>query len=646
MTDWQPRTEDLQHSNVALFMRQLGFDDYDAFYQFSIEHPDRYWRAFNDFNGTVWSRDYDAYVDESRGAPFARWFAGGELNWVDMVMRWADHPATRNQAAIVAERESGSIETVTYSELRQRVQGLAAGLAGLGIRRGDRIGLLMENGLQANITFLALSFSGVVVVPLFSGFGVDAIVSRLGSCEARAIIATTGFSRRGQFLSARTPIELARAQLPTVEFIVWKPSPEGPALSPGELNWYDAAATPPGTLQAQRMRPDDPFMVIYTSGTTGKPKGPVHTHGGFPLKIAHDSAIHFDMKQGDVFCWPADMGWIAGSLVSCSALLLGATLITYDGAPDFPDWSRMASLIARHRVTHYGASPTLIRGYASHPERALAADLSTIRLLVTAGESIDPEHFIWFQTHFGRGTCPVINYTGGTEVSGAILASVVVKPIPPSGFNSASPGLDADVIDLAGSSIREQIGELAIRRPFVGMTQSFWEDDARYLETYWATVPGIWVHGDLAIQDKNGVYFILGRSDDTIKVAGKRLGPAEIEEILLELEIISEVAAIGVDDPVKGQKLLVFVVTSDVWQGQAAELETLVKKQVEERMGKPFRPNAVFKVSLLPKTRSQKVMRRVIRNIYAGRPLGDMSALDNPPALDELCSVIAGSGAA
>lgn len=646
MTDWQPRAEDLESSNVARFMRQLGFDEYDAFYRFSIDHPDQYWRAFNALNGTVWSRDYDRYIDESRGAPFATWFPGGELNWVDMVMRWADNPQTCDQAAIVAERESGLIEALTYSELRHRVQCFAAGLAGLGLRRGDRVGLLMENGLEANITFLALSFSGVVVVPLFSGFGIDAIVSRLGSCKARAIIATTGFSRRGQFLGTRGPIEQARAQLPTVEFILWKPSPEGPVLNPGELNWYDTARTLPVTLHSERMRPDDPFMVIYTSGTTGKPKGPVHTHGGFPLKIAHDSAIHFDIKQGDVFCWPADMGWIAGSLVSCSALLLGATLVTYDGAPDFPDWSRMARMIERNRVTHYGASPTLIRGFASHPDQALGGDLSTIRLLVTAGESIDPEHFMWFQRHFGRGTCPVINYTGGTEVSGAILASVVVKSIPPSGFNSVSPGLEADVIDLAGRSVRGQIGELAIRRPFVGMTQSFWEDDQRYLESYWATLPGIWVHGDLAIQDQNGAYFILGRSDDTIKVAGKRLGPAEIEEILLELEIISEVAAIGVDDPVKGQKLLVFVVTSSIWHGQADELERLVKKHVEDRMGKPFKPNAVFKVTLLPKTRSQKVMRRVIRNIYAGMPLGDMSALDNPPALEELRSVIAGSGAA
>ena len=310
------------------------------------------------------------------------------------------------------------------------------------------------------------------------------------------------------------------------------------------------------------MDPNDPFMIIYTSGTTGKPKGAVHTHGGFPLKIAHDSAVHFDVKSGDVFCWPADMGWIAGTLVMASALMRGATLVCYDGAPDFPDWSRMSRLIERHRITHFGSAPTLIRGLAANERIALQGDMSTLRLLITAGEGIDPEHFGWYQRSFGSGDCPVINYTGGTEVSGALLSSVVVKPIHPSAFNTASPGVEVDVVDAEGHPLVDAVGELVVRKPFIGMTQSFWQDDERYLNTYWRTIPGVWVHGDLAMRKPGEGFYLLGRSDDTIKLAGKRLGPAEIEEVLLELPAIAEVAAIGVDDPVKGQKLVVFLVAT------------------------------------------------------------------------------------
>ena len=633
---WQPRPEDLAESNIARLMQELGFSNYDDLYQFSIERPDKYWRTVSKFCGIVWSRDYDQYIETSRGIEFPRWFIGGELNWVDTVLRWSDHPETANRPAIIAEREQIPAVTVTYAELRKRVRDFAAGLAAQGIRRGDRVGLLSENGLEANIALLGVSYLGAIVVPLFSGFGVDAIVARLGSCEARTLIASTGFSRRGQFVDARAIVETARQQLPSLEFIIWKHSPEGPDLRAGDIS-YDTVASANGDgLGSARMSPDDPFMVIYTSGTTGKPKGPVHTHGGFPLKMAHDSQLHFDVRMGDVFCWPADMGWVAGPLVSTSALLNGATLVCYDGAPDFPDWTRMGRLIERHKVTVYGASPTLIRGYATHAEQALSRDMSTIRLLITAGEAIDPVHFKWFEEHFGRGTCPVINVTGGTEATCALLSSVVVKPIAAASFNTASPSVATDVVDDEGNTLIGSIGELSIRAPFVGMTQSFWLDDERYLESYWRTSPGQWIHGDLALHDKEGFFYILGRSDDTIKVAGKRLGPAEVEEILLSLDSVSEAAAIGVMDPAKGQRLIVFVIPTPEWKGSDAELERQIKDHVAERMGKPFRPSRVYAMKELPKTRSLKVMRRLIRNVFMDQRLGDLSALGNPSAIDEL----------
>lgn len=636
LADWQPRPEDLANSKIAQLMKRLGYSRYEDFYAFSVNDPAAYWCEINDFCGVIWSKPYHTYIDTAAGVENPTWFVGGELNWVDMVLRWADNPATANQPALIAEREQIDPEQLTYAQLKKRVCDFAAGMGNLGIEKGDRVGLLMENGIEANITLLGLSFMGAIVVPLFSGFGVDAIVARLASCEARAVIASTGFSRRGNFVDAKTIVQNACLQLPSIEHKIWKYSPEGPALEAGDIDWRHIAAVNGDGLVSARMSPNDPFMVIYTSGTTGKPKGPVHTHGGFPLKMAHDSAVHFDVKAGDVFCWPADMGWVAGPLVSTSALLNGATLVCYDGAPDYPDWTRMGRLIEKYKVTVYGASPTLIRGYASNADIALKPDLKSIRLLITAGEAIDPIHFKWFETHFGRGICPVINVTGGTEATCALLSSVVVKPIAPASFNTCSPGVRTEVVDESGAPIVGTIGELAVLTPFVGMTQSFWQDHERYLDSYWRTTPGMWIHGDLALHDERDSYFVLGRSDDTIKVAGKRLGPAEVEEILLALEPISEAAAIGVMDPSKGQKLVVFVIPSSSWDGNEQGLEELVKRHVADRMGKPFRPSEVYVMQQLPKTRSLKVMRRLIRNVYMQEKLGDLSALNNPGALDEL----------
>jgi acetyl-CoA synthetase len=426
-------------------------------------------------------------------------------------------------------------------------------------------------------------------------------------------------------------------QLPLLEHVIWKRGEGDTAQDARDLDWQEtAAAAPEQRSAAVSVTPDTPFMVIYTSGTTGKPKGVVHTHGSFPIKIAHDSLIHFDVQPGDVYCWPADMGWIAGTLVLGCALLRGATLVCYDGAPDYPDWSRMSRVVERHRVTHFGSAPTLIRGMASHEALALAGDRSTVRLLITAGEGIAPEHFNWFLQRFGDGTAPVINYTGGTEASGALLASVPIRPIPPSGFNTVSPGVAADVVNADGESVTGEVGELAIRAPFVGMTHSFWRDDERYLETYWQTIPGIWVHGDLALRTPDGNYFMMGRSDDTLKVAGKRLGPAEVEEVVLELHDVAEAAAIGVADADKGQKLVVFIVPKPGAAVAATELEALVSGHVDKRLGRPFRPGHVHVVAQLPKTRSSKIMRRVIRSVYCGQPPGDLSSLDNPAALDEV----------
>lgn len=634
---WFPTPAQVAGANVTALAAALGVPDYDALCRLSQDDPARYWAEVVRFCGVVWSRPWERFMDLAEGPEFPRWFVGGELNWVDTILHRALDPAWASRPAVIAEREAGTVVTASFAELRRMVLGLAHGLTGLGIRPGDRVGLLMETGLEAVVSLLAVSAMGAVVVPLFSGFEADAVCARLSAAGARAAIGSHGFVRRGRLVETGRVLAEAAERLPGLEFLVLRDAAgAAPCGRLRPVDWQGLIQDPPAGAAPRRMGANDPFMVIFTSGTTGKPKGVVHTHGGFPIKIVHDATVHYDLREGDRFCWPADMGWIAGALFTAAALMRGATMVCYDGAPDTPDWSRLSRVVERHGVTHLGVSPTLIRGLAAHADEATAGDRSSLRVAITSGEAIDPEHFTWFHQVFGRGVAPLINYTGGTEASGGLLSSVVVKPIPPAGFNTVSPGVDAFVAGPDGARVVGAVGELAIRGPFLGMTQSFWEDRDRYLDTYWRAIPGLWVHGDLAIQGADGVFFMRGRSDDTIKVAGKRLGPAEVEDVLLEMPEISEAAAIGIDDPLKGQRLVVFVIAAPHAGEAGAALEAAAAAHVAGRLGRAFRPGRVHVVGQLPKTRSSKVMRRVLRAVYCGTAAGDLSSLDNPSSLEEI----------
>jgi len=631
---WIPTAEWIERACVTEITERIGAKDYSELYSFSLSNPGEYWAAVFEYLGTVWRRKPSDYVDRSLGKEFPKWFGDGRLNWVESVLQWGSAAGVADKAAIVCESEDGTIRTISYTRLAADVSGFAAGLRRLGVGRGDRVGLLMENGPEVVISFLAVSLVGAIAVPLFTGFTADPIVSRLTLCGAKSLIITSGFQRRGQWVSLNRVIEQVRARVPDLERVIVKSDHRAVGSLPaGSIDWKSVHANAEGGL-AEEMSANDPFMIVFTSGTTGKPKGTVHIHGGFPMRLSHDSAVHWNMRSDSVLLWPADIGWIGGHQMIVAALTRGATLVYYDGAPDYPDWDRMPRVVERHRVTHYGAPPTMIRGQAAHFSRP-AADVSSIRLLMTAGEVIDAEHFLWFQRAFGRGECPIINYTGGTEASGALLANVVVRPIVPGGFNAVSPGVSLDVFDDHGRSVTGQIGELVLREPFVGMTQSFWNDRERYLETYWARFPGVWAHGDLARRDIDGNYFLLGRSDDTLKIAGKRVGPAEVEETVLSSEFIAEAAAIGLPDSLKGQKLVVFVVrTPGKAELRDSDVSGLVSQLLEERMGKPFRPDVVHVVAELPKNRSRKVMRRLIRDACMEHPPGDLTSLENPHSLD------------
>jgi len=335
----------------------------------------------------------------------------------------------------------------------------------------------------------------------------------------------------------------------------------------------------------------------------------------------------------------SDMGWMMGPWEVAGMTLLGGTMVLYDGALDYPGPDRLWSLVARHRVNILGVSPTLIRSLMRHGEEPVRThDLSSLRILGSTGEPWNPDPWRWFFDVVGGGRLPIINYSGGTEVSGGLVGGNVITPLKPAAFAGPPPGIAADVVDDQGRPVRNQVGELVVRAPWIGMTRGFWNDSERYVQTYWSRFPGMWVHGDWAAIDEDGLWYILGRSDDTIKIAGKRLGPAEVESVLVEDPAVLEAAAIGVPDPLKGQALVCFCVLRSGHDGTPAVRDRL-RALVAERLGKPLRPETIEFVKDLPKTRNAKVMRRVIRAAYLGDPPGDLSSLENPQAVTEISSL-------
>jgi acetyl-CoA synthetase len=375
---------------------------------------------------------------------------------------------------------------------------------------------------------------------------------------------------------------------------------------------------------------EDPLLIGYTSGTTGKPKGAVHTHAGFVVKVASEVAYEFDVHPGDVYTWITDMGWIMGPLSVMGVHALGGTLLLYEGAPDQPGPSRVWDMVDRHSVGVLGVSPTLIRALkAAGPPPS--SELDSLRLFGSSGEPWDEDAYRWLAVTVGGRRRPVINFSGGTEVGGAFLAPYIVEPIKLCSLGGPSLGMDVDVFDAGGGSVRGAMGELVCRQPWPAMTRGVYRDPERYIESYWSMYPGVWRHGDWARVDADGQWFLLGRSDEALNVAGKRVGPAEVESVLLAHPAVAEAATIGVPDETKGEAIWCFWTPADPDGDDVSdELSVLVT----EGLGRPFKPGRVVRVSQLPRTRSAKILRRAVRAVALGEDPGDLSGAENPEALD------------
>ncbi len=634
---WHPTPELIAQSNLQRFVNKHGLGSYDELMQRSTTDIAWFWDTVLRDLDIQFYKPYSSVVDLSEGKPWARWCVDGEMNVIhNMLDKYTGTP-TDEKIAIKSETEDGTTRTLTYKELREEVNKMAGALRSLGLGKGDAIGVFMPMVPEIVIAMLAIIKIGGVFLPLFSGFGASAIVSRLRDADATALFTAAGTYRRGKFCAMKPIADEAGSQIPTLQHLLvlnqageWLLENLKTSSPPRGLNSsFDEEPT-------ERTSAEDPMMIIYTSGTTGKPKGAVHTHCGFPIKAAQDMWYGLDLHPDETLFWMTDMGWMMGPWEVFGTLILGATMMLYDGAPDFPGPERVWSLVDRHKVTALGVSPTLIRALRRHSDEIVHQhDLSSLRKFASTGEPWNPDPWMWLFQNVGRGKLPIINYSGGTEISGGIVMGNVLTPMKPCAFSGPLPGMAADVVDENGKSVRGRVGELVIREPWIGMTRGFWRDPQRYIESYWSRWPDVWVHGDWAAVDDDGLWYILGRSDDTIKIAGKRVGPAEVESILVAHPQVSEAAAVGVPDPIKGEALVCFCVLRKGVNGDIA-LAAELKKDVGRDLGKALAPRDVVFVADIPKTRNAKVMRRIVRAAYLGEKLGDTSALENPASLDEI----------
>jgi len=638
---WRPSPEVVERANVTRLMRAHGIATEEELIERSTSDVEWFWDAAIRDLGLEFFEPSTSILDTSRGVEWATWFGGGSVNLAhNCVDRWAER--TPHAPAIAWEGEEGTTRRVSYRELREASDRLANGLAALGVRSLDAVGIFLPPTPEAVVAVMACSKLGAVWLPLFSGFGADAVAKRLEDAEATVLITADGFPRRGKVVPMKETADEAVDASGSVRhvIVVDRLGRTDASWDPGrDIRWDDLLASNADRFETAHLDPEHPLFIAYTSGTTGTPKGAVHVHGGFLVKIAEEVAYQTDLGPGDLLFWFADLGWIMGPWEIVGATALGATVFLYDGAPNFPGPDRLWSIVEGHRITHLGVSPTLVRALIPSGEEPVRShDLSSLRILASTGEPWNPEPYRWFFDEVGKGLLPIINLSGGTEVGACFLSPHPISPLEPCSLRGPALGMDVAVFRPDGTVAEAgEVGELVCRTPWPSMTRGLRGDPERYLDAYWRRFPGVWCHGDWASIDEDGQWFLHGRSDDTMNVAGKRLGPAEVESILTLHPNVTESAVVGVPDEVKGEAIWCFVVTNgEVPDGLADELSALVA----EHLGKAFRPSRVVVVPELPRTRSAKILRRAIRATVVGDDPGDLSNLENPSSLASIRSAL------
>jgi len=632
---WQPTEELLANSQIQKFINAAGVKDYDELLSKSDNDPEWFWNAAIKFLDIKFYQDYDKVVDLSGGIEWSRWCVGGKTN---VALNCLDkHKGTDvwDKTFIHHETEAGYKSSLTYAELDAKVSQLTEGLRSLGLKKGDAVGLYMPMIPEVAIAFLAIIKMGGVVIPLFSGFGPEPIIVRLNDGEAKAVITVDGTTRRSNVVNLKSTIDTARKSIPSLKHVVvYQHVGMESCTEEGDVDWLALTKNMPTISDTEVMDAEDPMMLVYTSGTTGMPKGTVQTHCGFMVKAMFDLQVMSELTEADRLLWMSDMGWVVGPLEIMGVSFVGATLIMGEGAPNYPEPGRIWRLVEEYKVSWLGFAPTIARIFMSQPEESISQyDFSSLKIVLTTGEPWNPDAWLWFFDKICNKRVPIMNLTGGTEIGCGILGCTIARPLKPCCFNTQMPAMGADIIDEQGLSIEDgKVGELVLRHASIGLTRGLWNNPERYLDSYWRTIPGLWVHGDWAVKDAHGMWYVLGRSDDTLKISGKRTGPAEIEGPLLATGKIVEAAVIGVPDEIGGSAVVCVCVPKEGFVED--ELQQELIDAVVNEMGKSYKPKQVVFVEDLPKTRTLKIMRRVVKALLVGAEPGDLSSMVNPESID------------
>lgn len=642
---WDPRPEAVEHANVTRLNRKHEIADSHELHQRSLD-PDWFWPAAIEDLDLQFSRKWRSVSDQTQGPQWSKWFVGASLNLaVSCLDKWSR--TTPSAPALAWESELLERRHLTYGELGELTGRCANGLKRLGVVPGDRVAIFMPLAPETVAMFYAVAKIGAIVVPIFSGFGSQAVAERLQHASARVVITADGFPRRGTIVPLKETASVAAELAPTVEhLIVWRRMGSEVSWDHGrDMDWDDAFMGEDPQCESTDFPADQPVLLIYTSGSSGPPKGAVHSHSGLLVTIAKDSAYHLDLHNEDSICWITDLGWIMGPWSIVAAGAAGARLCLFEGAPMTPTPDRVWEYVRREKVTVLGIGPTLVRALASDGAEPSRSQTSSLRVIGATGEALDAASYDWLFDQVGGGELPIINFSGGSEVGGCLLAPLVIDPMKRTALGGPALGMDVAIVDSSGEEVGpNEVGDLVCRAPWPGMTQGLWRDERRYLETYWERLEGIWVQGDWASRDSDGQWFLHGRSDDTLNIAGQRIGPAEIEGALLEHPEVIEVAAIGVPHDLKGEAVWCFLMLSP------SAMETPGSPSSEElagivagKLGKPFRPDRLVFVEDLPRTRSGKVLRRLVKALATGEELGDLASLENASGLEAIKAGLAAS---
>ena len=645
-------------TNVAAFMRKYGIGDYEALIERTTsdvaDEPasgvDWFWDELIDYLGIDFYTAYEQVRDDAEGPQFSDWYPGGEINVAhNVVDRHAavDSP-NRNRVALIWEGEPGDVREITFHELHRDSNRVANYLESAGIETGDTVGLYMPMVPEVVSILYGCLKVGAIAVPIFSGFGTEATATRIDDAEPSVLFTGDGFYRRGSEVRLKETADEAIEAAGNVEHtVVYDRLGATPVSDPAEpvpwnpdrdVTWEEAVGSQSPAYETKRLPSDQESMLLYSSGTTGTPKGIVHTHAGVQTQCAKEIHFGFDQQPADRFFWVSDIGWMMGPWTLIGNHTFGGTVVMYEGAPDHPEPDRFWEMIDCHGITQFGISPTAIRALRKHGDKWVEGhDLSSLRILGSTGEPWDPESWRWFYDAVGGGDCPIINISGGTEICGCFLMPMPNQPLKPCTLGGPGLGMAIDIVDETGRSIRDdgERGYLVARDSCPSMTKSLWSGDERYLDEYWSTFEDLWDHGDFAQQDDDGFWFLHGRADDALNVAGRKVGPAEIEGVLIDHDAVNQAAVVGVPDDTTGTAVVAYVVLEpDVEPSD--ELRETLRTVIGEEHGKPFRPRELLFVDAFPKTQSGKIIRRAIESVYKGEDPGDLSSMENPEALEGL----------